>query len=84
MKTETVMVEAEKYLKFSDIKECAVSAAKTFAEKGWRWAVIGVPSEADILDTLESLSRDSQENNNIRIETGRLIVAGTQCWHQSE
>jgi len=34
------------------------------------------------LETLESLSRDSQANNNIRIETGRLIVVGTQCWHQ--
>jgi hypothetical protein len=76
------MIETEKHKKFKDIRKCAASAAKTFAERGWRWAIIGVPSEADILETLESLSKDSLANNNMSIETGRLIVRGKECWHQ--
>lgn len=76
------MIDTEKHKKFDDIRECASSAAKTFAENGWKWAVIGIPSEADILETLESLSQDSLANNNITIETGRLIVRGSECWHQ--
>ncbi len=76
------MIETTKHKKFSDIRECAASAAKTFAENGWRWAVIGIPSEADILETLERLAHDSREMNNISIETGRLIVRGSECWHQ--
>lgn len=76
------VIETEKHKKFDDIRKCAASAAKTFAERGWRWSGIGVPSEADILETLEELSIDSQRNNNVRIETGRLIVRGNKCWHQ--
>lgn len=75
------MISTTNYKKFDDIRECAASAAKTFAENGWKWAVVGVPSEADILETLEMLHSESLKSDH-RIETGRLAVRGSEFWHQ--
>ena len=69
------------YIKFDDINQCAASAATTFAVKGWKWAMVGVPTEADIRKTLEMLGRESTKSGH-RIETGRLAVCGSEYWHE--
>lgn len=60
------------------MKRTASELAKFFKEKQYKWRIndrLKVPSEADMLDTLEGIrSRLENEPVGTWLETGRLIV----------
>lgn len=76
---------ASRYQFYKTADECADAAAPLFAERGWEWYGVGVPTRDAIIDALRRLERwitsDKKSLNNFA-ETGRLAYYCGEFGHQ--
>lgn len=63
----------DKFQFYPTPEQCAEAAAPVFAEKRWRWHEAGIPSQSQILDSLNSLRRSAREWHGSYCASGRLV-----------